>query len=181
MTDVISRHETRLFDGLSRAPQTSETSRAPALYPGLLEIARLTGLLLSLHEIGASAGLNLMADRFAHEIRQPRHGRSRLSGSTFAGNTRRVAGFARPTSDRPADRLLLRSYLWPDRPERMRRLDAAIAIAGQIRFSLIAADAADYVEQTLKSREPDRCHVLYHSVMWQYLPDDTISRIKECT
>ena len=72
MTDVISRHDTRLFDGLSRAPQTNETARASALYPGLLEIARLTGLLLSLHEIGASAGLNLMADRFAHEIRQPR-------------------------------------------------------------------------------------------------------------
>ncbi len=33
MTDVISRHDARFFDGLSRAPQTNETARASALYP----------------------------------------------------------------------------------------------------------------------------------------------------
>ena len=98
MTDVISRHDTRLFDGLSRAPQTNETARASALYPGLLEIARLTGLLLSLHEIGASAGLNLMADRFAHEIRQPHHGRSRRGALPALRGQPRIARFCAHTS-----------------------------------------------------------------------------------
>jgi hypothetical protein len=39
-------------------------------------------------------------------------------------------------------------------------------------------DAADFVERQLKSRPTDTAFVLMHSVVWQYLPQETKTRIE---
>ena len=51
---------------LDGPPQTNETQRSAALAPGFLTVAADTGLPLATSEIGASAGLNLLWDRFAY-------------------------------------------------------------------------------------------------------------------
>ena len=63
---AIRRFDDRLAAGLASAPQTNEIARSAMLLPGLLTIARESGsgLPLDLCEIGASAGLNLLFDRF---------------------------------------------------------------------------------------------------------------------
>ena len=49
---------------LDQAPQTNEVGRAAALVGGLLRLTERWQLPVRLWEIGASAGLNLQADRF---------------------------------------------------------------------------------------------------------------------
>ena len=58
------RHDLELLASLDSAPQTNEIARSAMLLPGFLAIARETVLPLTLHEIGSSAGLNLLFDRF---------------------------------------------------------------------------------------------------------------------
>ncbi len=188
---VITRHDARLAADLINAPQTNEIARAAALYPGLAEIARRTGLPLALHEIGASAGLNLMMDKFGYSFGQTRMGDdnspARLAPEMLGASLQNMAvrvisrsgcDIAPLDINSPADRLRLRSYIWPDQPERMTRLDAAIGIASKTPFTLVSEDAADYVANSLAGRKRDRVFVLYHSVMWQYLPETTKSRIE---
>lgn len=75
------------------------------------------------------------------------------------------------------DRLRLRSYVWPDQPGRLSRLDAAINVAHKNGFDLAGQDAADFVEDRLDSRKAGETFVLFHSVVWQYLPLQTKDRI----
>ncbi|RZA13811.1 MAG: DUF2332 family protein, partial [Proteobacteria bacterium] len=58
------------------------------------------------------------------------------------------------------------------------RIDAAIALAAQKRPDLVEQDAGDFVAEMLTRPQQDGVtRVLYHSVMWQYLPKETRARI----
>jgi hypothetical protein len=70
----------------------------------------------------------------------------------------------------PAQRLRLRSYVWPDQAARLARLDAAIGIASETPFVLDKADAAAFVRKRLAGRRSGEAFVLFHSIMWQYMP-----------
>ena len=60
----------------------------------------------------------------------------------------------------------------------MGRIDAAIALAAESPPDLAAMDAALVVEQMLaRPQDTGATRVLYHSVMWQYLPPQTQGRI----
>ena len=66
--DCFTRHEGDARQFVRRTPQTNETGRAGVLLLGFSEIARRTGLPLNLAEMGASAGLNLLFDKFHYQI-----------------------------------------------------------------------------------------------------------------
>ncbi|MBW8480986.1 DUF2332 domain-containing protein [Actinomadura parmotrematis] len=173
-------HADEVRAGLAVAPQTNEVGRAAALTAGLLETARLTGLPVRLLEIGASAGLNLRADRFRYTFPGGSHGPAD-SPVVLAGAWR---GPALPPVDAPleiaersgcdlapvdpADRVTLLSYVWPDQAERVARLDAARAVALEVPAEVVRAGAAEF----LRGLEPraGAVTVVWHSVMWQYLP-----------
>jgi len=184
LAGAIRRNDPLLAAFLDSPPQTNETARAGMLLPGFLLIARETGLPLALTEIGSSAGLNLFFDRFDYDYAGhswgPAGSPARLvtevrgSPPPLAGELRiadRAGSDIAPVdiSD-PAQRLRLRSYVWADQAARLARLDAAIGIALETSFVLEKADAAAFVRNRLHERKPGEAFVLFHSIMWQYMP-----------
>ena len=191
LADAIARNDATLFSTLANAPQTNEIARSGMLLPGFLTIARETGLPLALHEIGSSAALNLLFDRFHYRYGQAEWGAAdspvrlapELRGKLppldgdLAVSARHGCDIAPVDIGRPADRLRLRSYIWADQALRLERLDAAIGLAASVPFTLEQADAADFVRARLASRRPGTAFVLFHSIMWQYMPLATRAEI----
>lgn len=182
---ALARNEADLLTILDSAPQTNEIARSGMLLPGFLAISRDSGLPLELAEIGASAGLNLLFDSFGYRYGEMGWG-SAASPVQLAPETRgsapplsgdlRVAGRAGcdiapiRISD-PAQRLRLRSYVWADQALRLKRLDAAIGLAEQAPPMLVGQGAGEFVADRLAGRRPDAAFVLFHSIMWQYMPE----------
>jgi len=188
LASAISRNDAALVRALDSAPQTNEIARSAMLLPGFLAIARETDLPLDICEIGSSAGLNLLFDRFSYDFGGKLWGnpasRVRLApearGDTAPPLDGTLTVSSRAGSDIrpidvaiPAERLRLRSYVWADQVLRLARLDAAISLAEAHPFALEQADAAAFVRRSFASPPAGATRVLFHSIMWQYLPDTT--------
>lgn len=175
---------------LDGPPQTNEPQRSNALAPGCLVVAAETGLPLAMSEIGASAGLNLIWDRYAFRFGPAAWGDPaspvRLAPAWSgpppplpAAVVAERAGCDRAPLDPcdPATELRLLSFVWADQADRLARLRAALALARADPPALARADAADWVEARFAAPRPGRAHVLMHSIVWQYLPPATQGRI----
>jgi hypothetical protein len=189
---VLARNDERLFRSLDSAPQTNEIARSGMLLPGFFAIAQETGLPLAVHEIGSSAGLNLLFDRFNYRYDEIEWGIPnspvRLSPEV-RGITPPLDGKLKIVSRQGNDiapidvgnmteRLRLRSYIWADQAVRLSRLDAAIELAADTPFSLEKSDAALFVKHRLNERPAGAVFVLFHSIMWQYIPQATKAEIE---
>lgn len=172
------------------APQTNETRRSIALLAGFLELAARFDRPFDLLEIGASAGLNQCWDHFAYRTATWAWGPSSpvqidtdWTGPRPPIDVRpqvrsRAACDLEPLDLRsPEERLRLRAYIWADQADRLARFDAAatLAIAHGVRVE--RADAAPWLEARLAHRAPDALTVVYHSVFYQYPPQQTRQRI----
>lgn len=186
LAGALHDHDDALSAGLDSAPQTNEIARSAMLLPGLLTIARETRLHLSLCEIGSSGGLNLLFDRFFYRYGERAWGGQgspvriepdlRSPSLPLEGDlailSRHGCDIAPVDVSTPAGRLRLRSYVWPDQTARLQRLDGAIALAQRHPFSLEKADADAFLRRRLAERPANAAFVLFHSIMWQYLPRD---------
>lgn len=177
---------------LASAPQTNEVMRSAVLIGGYAAIARETGLPLALREIGASAGLNLLWDRFHYRFGAQQWGDDgspvRIEADwrgDAPGLPERIAVADRRGNDLlPIDLrdgaavLRLRAYVWPDQTARAARLQGAIALAQQALPVVDGGDAAAWVDAQLAAPRDGVATVLVHSVVWQYLPPATRERIE---
>lgn len=189
--DALDRHGPALLRYLESPPQTNEVARCAVLLGGFLEIARQTGRPLALLEIGASAGLNLHWDRYGYAVGEASWGpasaplrlepewRGPLLTLGSVEVRQRRGCDRRPIDPSDAhDRLRLRAYVWADQAARLARLDAALDHAARQGTRVEHADAADWVEAQLAVRPPGLTTVLFHSIVWQYLPPVTQQRIE---
>ncbi len=171
---------------LKSPPQTNEVRRAVGLWPGLATAAEAFAGPMDVLELGASAGLNLSMDRFHYDggswtWESPING-PRVALSTqwvgpaprfpvHAAIRNRAACDQNPLNAALAeDRLRLRSYIWPDQPERLERVNAAMEIARSESITPDAEDAGEWVAAKLAARAKDALTVIYHSVFFQYPP-----------
>lgn len=173
---------TRLAQGV----QTNEVGRSAALLGGYLEVARL-GLPLRVLEVGASAGLNLLFDRYRY---LDSHGGSFGPASSalvfdrpwFASAPdlatpievveRRGSDVAPIDVASAEGRLRLRSFVWGDQLDRLARLDAALAVAAADPPVVDRAPAPAWLVDRLAERRPGCATVVSHSIMFQYLSDE---------
>ena len=167
---------------LSRPPQTNEVGRAAALLGGLRHIAAEAALPVRLVEVGASAGLNLRADRFCVQGDAGCYG-DPSSPVVLAGGwqgqpppaapvqvAERTGGDRAPIDPvTPEGRLTLTAYVWPDQADRMARLRGALAVAAQLAADLRREAASDTLRRTVLA--DGTWTVLWHSIVRQYLDD----------
>ena len=186
---TFSQSGEALLPWLDNPPQTNEVGRGAALMSGLLVVAARFGLPVELYELGASAGLNLLLDRYRHELGGVVAGdpdsalrlRPDWEGPAPPEAVVRIVsrrGVDLRPADVIADRERLLAYVWADQAERLAQLEAALAIAAEDPPPVDAGDAADWLETRLTlSPLFGRARVVMHSVAYQYFPPAAQARI----
>jgi hypothetical protein len=191
-------HQAAVLELVShRSTQTNEVGRCTALLPGLAHIADAypPGQPLALLDLGTSAGLNLLFDRYGY-----RYTSATTDDTTTAGPADSPvqldcvvrgplaelpplvpppvtdrAGLdlspIDPTSDDEA--LWLLACLWPDQLPRFNRLKGALAVARAMPEPppLHRGDLVDDLEQVASTLPPDRPLVVFHSWVAAYLSE----------
>ncbi len=178
-----------LLPWLDGAPQTNEVGRSAALMSGLLVVADLFPQPVELLELGASAGLNLLLDRYGYDLGgvlagdagSPLQLRPEWRGAAppdAAVEVARRRGVDLSPLDARSDGDRLLAYVWPDQARRLAQLEAALAIAAGDPPEVEPGEAADWLEARLRERqEAGVTRVVLHSIAFQYFPDATKARI----
>lgn len=189
---VFEQHAERIRGHLTEQIQTNEVRRCCALLGGFLTVARELTWPLRLLEIGASAGLNQCFDQFRYELGAQRFGPESAPltlDCEWRGAKLDSRGELRVASRRGCDiapidlhersaQLRLESFFWPDQLERLARLRAACACARASGVSVEAMRAIDWLGRELAVVTPRQTTLLFHSVMWQYVPEEERGRIR---
>jgi hypothetical protein len=163
----------------TRRTQTNEVGRCAFLLPCLAGLPEP----LSLIEVGASAGLNLNLDRYAY-----RYGDRAIGDSTvvLAPDLRgppppverlpRIVDRIGVDIEPAPDPLWLRACLWPDQPERLARLDAALEIALLHPPPLVQGDALELLDVLVARAEGTP--VVFHSAVTLYFDESQRDRLR---
>lgn len=189
---AIEEHLAELREAVRRPVQTNEVGRSAVLYGGLLHVAQRTGKPLRLLEIGASAGLNLMVDRFAYDVdedlvlgdpgspvRLHRPWQGRYPQGAMAVVERAGCDPSPLDPASAADRLTLTSYVWADQVERFERLRHALHLAGEHGVRVEQRGAADFLRGELAQPRAGVTTVVWHSLVRQYLSPDERAEVDE--
>ncbi|SFO01386.1 DUF2332 domain-containing protein [Sphingomonas sp. OK281] len=189
---TLVAHDAAVLPWLDGPPQTNEAARSAGMMTGILHLAARYGARFEVLEIGSSAGLNLLIDRYRFDLGGVMVGPAaspvticpdwRGAPSPVApveiGSTRGVDIQPVDVAD-PVAAARLEAYVWVDAVERQARLASAIAMVRAGGVDLAKGDAADWVEARLAEPQPaGTTRVLMHSVVWQYLPPASRERIR---
>ena len=184
---TVLEHFDWLRGRVARTVQTNEPGRSAVLYPALLWLTARHGRPIRLLEIGASAGLNLQADRYAYRVGPLTLGDPAsplefvepwappppvdLASAAAALHIAARAGcdLAPLDPSRPDDQLTLLSYIWPDELDRIDRLRAALSVAARDPVRVAPAPASEWLPTAIDAAGERDLVVVWHSVMRQYV------------
>jgi hypothetical protein len=186
VTNALNTHEAFLLDWINSPPQTNEVRRSAPLIALSHWLNARYGLPFVISELGASAGLNLMWDRYAlhtdHGQLGPQNApltlapdwRGALPKSCPPHVTDRRGVDINPVdSHNPDNALRLLSYLWADQPHRADLTRAAIATQNA---PVDRGDAIDWLGDRLTQAPEGHLHLIYHTIAWQYFDDAVADR-----
>jgi hypothetical protein len=184
LRDFVLAHREQITTIVAtRLVQTNEPARSTYLYPALLTAQRLGGgQPLALIEIGPSAGLTLVPDRYAYD-----YGTGALHGDptsplllhcALRGNLGPPLNGTPSVAWRtgvdlhplnlgdPADRRWLRALIWPDHPDRAQRLDLAARAAARGPLPHIhPGDATERLPELLAQAPEDTTVIVFHTAV----------------
>jgi len=176
--------------------QTNEPRRCTFLLPAFITVARLAGgRPLALIEVGASAGLNLLFDRYGYD-----YGAGRFAGALDAPIrftcslhgamlppitmglpqvTTRVGIDLHPIPlDDPQALRWLRALVWPEHPERATRLQQVFALAQREPPTLLAGDALTVLPQAVAAAPTDAALCVFHTATLAHFPPEARERFR---
>jgi hypothetical protein len=188
---TVADHRDTLREALRVPPQTNDVGRSVLLAGALAGLVDAHPQSVRLFELGASAGLNLLVDRFRFVGPQgswgPDDAKLELVGARAGSRewpqvplrvVERGGCDLSPIDPSTTEgRLGLTSFVWPDDRVRHERLSAALRIAQRDPAPVQQMDALDYV-RTLRPRE-GTLTVIWHSVALMYIPRDRRRDIDE--
>ncbi len=186
IAEGLSSAQDPLMPWLDRTPQTNEVARSGALYPGLMQIAAEFALPLKLFEVGASGGLNLLADHYAYDLGGRTAGTPGSPVSISPDWTgpapqgpdpkitcRRGCDLAPVDLRKDEDRARMMAYIWPDQPQRLARAAGALQVFDRNPVQLDQGDALAWVHHQISEPVQGAACVLMHSIAFQYFPPET--------
>ncbi len=174
--------------------QTNEVGRCFALLPAFLDLARTSGRRLDLLELGPSAGLNLLLDRYGYRYRNGAWGTSGAA-VVLTGDERRPVPAELLAHDLPIGRRrgidlnpvdvtteegvrLLTSFVWADQWYRLERLRRAIDVALRDPPEVVRGDYVEVLPRLLAERDRDALTVVFQTASTQYLDRDRYDRVR---
>jgi hypothetical protein len=186
--DFVARHRDDISALVStRVTNTNEVGRCAFLHAGFRVLARHVDAPVHFIEIGPSAGLNLIWDKYG--VRYNRDGRTigaisptsplvldcelRGEGTPPLGPApviaSRVGLELNPVNlADPNDRDWLRALVWPDQAARLARLDSAIALFSSDPPTIRAGDALALLPEVLAATQPGPVCVYHTWVTYQF-------------
>ena len=192
--DALRTYRERLARFVAEQPvQTNEVQRCWALLPAFLTVA--PGRPLDLVELGPSAGLNLLWDRYRYrygdawwgapeadlELRGESRGGPHAELLARTVEVRSRVGIDRAPVDvrREEETRLLEAFVWADQEQRLERLRRAIAIVRREPPDLVRGDYLDVLPDVLAGRPDDGLTVVFHSASVAYLARHDRERLRE--
>lgn len=161
-------HAAAIEDLIStRRVQTNEVGRSALLLPVFVFVSReAQGRPLYLLEVGTSAGLNLLWDRYGYDYGNGLRTGERSSAvqlrcsrrgtltppvpATLPDVDRRIGVDLNPIDvDDPEATLWLRSLIWPVNPQRVRLLENAVAVAREEKPEIVGGDGVALLPELL--------------------------------
>jgi hypothetical protein len=184
---AFQQHEQFIREWLKSPPQTNEVRRAAPILAGLNYCLSRYPMPVMLSELGASAGFNLLLDRYtlnAGRTLQPADDPIVTLSPDWMG----VIPAQQPLKiiDRagvdinplnPVDRLdylRLLSYTWADQCD---RLDRIKQIAPHQTTTVEQADAVDWLPNRLSKQRNGTFHFVFHTIALQYFPQESKDKI----
>jgi hypothetical protein len=178
----------------TRLVQTNEVRRCGCLVPAFTRIAQQEGRPLALVEIGASAGLNLLWDRYGYDYgigrrygdpRSPVQIVCELRGDrqlplpvVWPRVATRVGLDLNPIDVHDADAALwLRALVWPDEAGRAELLRQALQVAQDDPPRLLAGNALDRLPEVLATIPNDQALCVFHTHTVNQFPPDARARL----
>ena len=173
----------------TRLTQTNEVRRCGVLLPAFAQVAGETGQPLALIEIGPSAGLNLLFDRYQYHYGDLRVGdpaspvaldcepRGELGSLAIPAVVSRTGIDINPLDVRnEADVEWLRALLWPEHLDRLQLLDAALDVAREDPPVLHRGDVIELLPDVVRAATEGSTVCLFATFVLNQFPRDLLVR-----
>jgi hypothetical protein len=194
--DPLEKHREFLREFVeTQGVQTNEVQRSWVLLPLLLRVAQRTGAeTFDLVELGPSAGLNLVWDRYRYryeagewgpadavlqfEGEERRHVPAELLG--LEPRVRGRIGIDRSPIDVSTEEgaRLLRAFVWAGQDDRMRRLEEAIEAVRADLPELVRGDFVEELPEVLAALPRDALTVVFQTASFGYIGDEGRARVR---
>lgn len=192
--EALEEHADFLRRFVAEQPvQTNEVQRSWVLLPLFLHAVGSADV--HVVELGASAGLNLVWDRYRYRYEAGEWG-PQDTPLALAGEERRslparlLAEAPRVLSRIGIDRApvdatteegarLLRSFVWADQDERLERLERAIRALRADPPELVRGDVADVLPGVLERLRPGGMTLVFQTAVFGFLTSEARARVRE--